>query len=156
MSPCSIWFCFANNKTLESSHCAGSWHSLGGWKGLEGLRKERLAWILDNDITTVDAKLTTVPAAYFIWHWWVNEYLNFIVRAFVFLSSVTFVIFFFDFIFFRSPPNHKYFHKGKLICLAKWSPWLSSYLIFVIFFTRAKFLENKIYTKKRQFFALNL
>ena len=33
---------------------------------------------------------------------------------------------------------------------------LCSYLIFVIFFTRAKFLENKIYTKKRQFFALNL
>ena len=31
-----------------------------------------------------------------------------------------------------------------------------SYLIFVIFFTRAKFLENKIYTEKRQFFALNL
>ena len=24
------------------------------------------------------------------------------------------------------------------------------------FFTRAKFLENKIYTEKRQFFALNL
>ena len=31
-----------------------------------------------------------------------------------------------------------------------------SYLIFVIFFTLAKFLENKIYTEKRQFFALNL
>ena len=31
-----------------------------------------------------------------------------------------------------------------------------SYLIFVIFFTRAKFLENKIYTEKHQFFALNL
>ena len=31
-----------------------------------------------------------------------------------------------------------------------------SYLIFVIFFTRAKFLENKIYTKKRQYFALKL
>ena len=31
-----------------------------------------------------------------------------------------------------------------------------SYLIFVNFFTRAKFLENKIYTEKRQFFALNL
>ena len=31
-----------------------------------------------------------------------------------------------------------------------------SYHIFVIFFTRAKFLENKIYTEKRQFFALNL
>ena len=31
-----------------------------------------------------------------------------------------------------------------------------TYHIFVIFFTRAKFLENKIYTEKRQFFALNL
>ena len=31
-----------------------------------------------------------------------------------------------------------------------------TYLIFVIFFTRAKFLENKTYTEKRQFFALNL
>ena len=26
--------------------------------------------------------------------------------------------------------------------------WLDSYLIFVIFFTRAKFLENKTYTDK--------
>ena len=31
-----------------------------------------------------------------------------------------------------------------------------TYLIFVIFFTPVKFLENKIYTEKRQFFALNL
>ena len=31
-----------------------------------------------------------------------------------------------------------------------------AYLIFVIFFTLAKFLENKIYTEKRQFCALNL
>ena len=31
-----------------------------------------------------------------------------------------------------------------------------AYLIFVIFFTRAKVLENEIYTEKRQFFALNL
>ena len=44
----------------------------------------------------------------------------------------------------------------------KWSlhfqiaPTVSSYLIFVIFFTLAKFLKNKIYTEKRQFFALNL
>ena len=30
------------------------------------------------------------------------------------------------------------------------------YLIFVIFFTRSKVFENKIYTEKRQFFALNL
>ena len=30
------------------------------------------------------------------------------------------------------------------------------YLIFVIFFTLAKFLESKIYTEKRQFYALNL
>ena len=35
-------------------------------------------------------------------------------------------------------------------------PNLFTYLIFVIFFTRAKFLENKIYTEKRKFFALNL
>ena len=33
---------------------------------------------------------------------------------------------------------------------------MGTYLIFVIFFTLAKFLENKIYTEKRQFFALNL
>ena len=33
---------------------------------------------------------------------------------------------------------------------------IGSYLIFVIFFTRTKFLENKIYTEKPQFFALNL
>ena len=33
---------------------------------------------------------------------------------------------------------------------------VEAYLIFVIFFTLAKFLENKIYTEKRQFFALNL
>ena len=31
-----------------------------------------------------------------------------------------------------------------------------AYLIFVIFLTRAKFFENKIYLEKRQFFALNL
>ena len=31
-----------------------------------------------------------------------------------------------------------------------------TYLIFVIFFTLAKFKENKIYTEKRKFFALNL
>ena len=31
-----------------------------------------------------------------------------------------------------------------------------AYLIFVIFFTQVKFLENKIYTEKRQFYALNL
>ena len=33
--------------------------------------------------------------------------------------------------------------------------WLS-YLIFVIFFTQAKFLQNKICTEKRQFFTINL
>ena len=36
------------------------------------------------------------------------------------------------------------------------NPTAYPYLIFVIFFTLAKFLENKIYTEKRQFFALNL
>ena len=34
--------------------------------------------------------------------------------------------------------------------------WFQAYLIFVIFFTLAKFWESKIYTEKRQFFALNL
>ena len=34
--------------------------------------------------------------------------------------------------------------------------WGKAYLIFVIFLTWAKFLDNKIYTEKRQFFALNL
>ena len=33
---------------------------------------------------------------------------------------------------------------------------VNPYLIFVIFYTRANFLENKIYTEKHQFFALNL
>ena len=38
-----------------------------------------------------------------------------------------------------------------------WRSWTKiPYLIFVIFFTLAKFLESKIYTEKRQFFALNL
>ena len=32
--------------------------------------------------------------------------------------------------------------------------WVWSYLIFVIFFTQAKFLENKIYTEKRQFLPI--
>ena len=39
---------------------------------------------------------------------------------------------------------------------ASFSIYKDSYLIFVIFFTLVKFLENKIYTEKRQFFALNL
>ena len=34
------------------------------------------------------------------------------------------------------------------------TPYHTSYLS--IFFTQAKFLENKIYTEKHQFFALNL
>ena len=33
---------------------------------------------------------------------------------------------------------------------------IQAYLVFVIFFTRLKLLENIIYTEKRQFFALNL
>ena len=32
----------------------------------------------------------------------------------------------------------------------------AAYLIIVIFFTLTQFLENKIYTEKRRFFALNL
>ena len=37
-----------------------------------------------------------------------------------------------------------------------YNPLFLHTLYFFFFFTRAKFLENKIYTKKRQFFALNL
>ena len=51
----------------------------------------------------------------------------------------------------------KLFAKGivnQLLVFLHFDLW--PYLIFVIFFTLAKFLENKIYTEKRQFFALNL
>ena len=48
-----------------------------------------------------------------------------------------------------------FFKVSLLLSRSKPTAWWS-YLIFVIFFTRAKFLENKIYTEKRQFFALNL
>ena len=50
----------------------------------------------------------------------------------------------------RPDPNESYLQEGGDIRNVQ------AYLIFVIFFTRAKFLENKIYTEKRQFFALNL
>ena len=54
--------------------------------------------------------------------------------------------------------------SGSLLTITKWLTKIIigkmegkiSYLIFVNFFTRAKFLENKIYTEKRQFFTLNL
>ena len=47
--------------------------------------------------------------------------------------------------------------RYKLLTLFQHSLlYLQSYLIFVIFFTQVKFLENKIYTKKLQFFELNL
>ena len=48
-------------------------------------------------------------------------------------------------------------HKEKLTlkhCHKHRDP--GAYLIIVIFFTLTQFLENKIYTEKRQFFALNL
>ena len=35
-------------------------------------------------------------------------------------------------------------------------PYTPPYLIFVIFFRQSNFLENKIYTEKRQFFTFNL
>ena len=41
-------------------------------------------------------------------------------------------------------------------CLKVFKYMTVTYLIIVIFFTLTKFLENKIYTQKRQFFALNL
>ena len=50
--------------------------------------------------------------------------------------------------------NHSVSNRAKRMMFLL--GYLYSYLIFVIFFTLAKFLENKIYTEKRQFFALNL
>ena len=74
--------------------------------------------------------------------------------------------------------HHRYLLRGGLLrsiflsdlcSISRFSPWVKSYtfshnsfsksipyLIFVIFFTLSKFLENKIYTEKRQLFALNL
>ena len=44
------------------------------------------------------------------------------------------------------PSLHPLFHR--------WLAGLWAYLIFVIFFTQAKFLENKTYTEKRQFLPI--
>ena len=44
----------------------------------------------------------------------------------------------------------------NIVCILYVLYYILPYLIFVIFFTRARFLENKIYTEKRKFFALNL
>ena len=59
--------------------------------------------------------------------------------------------------------RHSYLAGNSKIEVEEWDSTptyiivlLRTYLIFVIFFTWAKFLENKIYTEKRQFFALNL
>ena len=49
-----------------------------------------------------------------------------------------------------------YILSTRLVMILSLSLSFPTYLIFVIFFTLAKFLENKIYTEKRQFFALNL
>ena len=47
-------------------------------------------------------------------------------------------------------------HSSFCLFLFVWAGYQAPYLIFVIFFTRVEFVENKIYTEKRQFFALNL
>ena len=59
--------------------------------------------------------------------------------------------------------RHSYLAGNSKIEVEEWDSTptyiivlLRTYLIFVIFFTWAKFLENKIYTEKRQFFVLNL
>ena len=58
-----------------------------------------------------------------------------------------------------STVRHKSWARWKDLRNLSWG-WhsfqtLISYLIFVISFTQAKFLENKIYTENRQFFTLN-
>ena len=60
-----------------------------------------------------------------------------------------------DFLCDNQNQNGDHRHQSK-VCHEYDQAGPKAYLIFVIFFTRAKFLENKIYTEKRQFFALNL
>ena len=85
----------------------------------------------------------------------------------VFKSEVKFLTFFMGFTWplfifslftcpgYGSPHNKAYDTEYALAALQN-QVFFEAYLIFVIFFTRAKFLESKIYTEKRQFFALNL
>ena len=50
-------------------------------------------------------------------------------------------------------PVEKYVRKPvNILSLSLVEILMFAYLIFVIFFTPAKFLENKIYIEKRQFF----
>ena len=56
----------------------------------------------------------------------------------------------------RRTPLGERVYDWLRIPTGEWLYSVHSYLIFAIFFTRAKFLENKIYTEKRQFFAFNL
>ena len=51
----------------------------------------------------------------------------------------------------RTDTLTQYCHNNELLLKG-----FFTYLIIVIFFTLTQFLENKIYTEKRQFFALNL
>ena len=57
-------------------------------------------------------------------------------------------------IVWRGQPRHEPRSAESAPTRQSWTQ--RAYLIFVIFFTLAKFLENKIYTEKRQFFALNV
>ena len=64
---------------------------------------------------------------------------------------------FFESDYSSSSSNKFIAHKNSTISqLEDQKKKLWAYLIFVIFFTQTKFLENKIHTEKRQFFALNL
>ena len=65
----------------------------------------------------------------------------------------------------KFPTEHFCHSNAHKDCLAERLPAESKfhtmmisipYLLFVIFFTQSIFLENKIYSEKRQFFALNL
>ena len=69
---------------------------------------------------------------------------------------VTFAIIVKHIVHIRDFPTWRDFGQSREQLLEKREPEVVPYLIFVIFFTLAKFLEHKIYTEKRQFFALNL
>ena len=101
----------------------------------------------------------TIPIKFFV------NILNIWAQFQFFFWSVSHIIIWYSVIYSKSPQES---FENLLRLLKSRAPliiliitigsitMLIAYLIFVIFFTRAKFLENKIYTEKRQFFALNM
>ena len=112
------------------------------------MQNRHLSTAVNSDLTQIESffnayfPLNTVDRIrkidIIVYHW-NGQYLNIQCTAHLLLSS-----------------HFRLFCSFVLFRKAKRALRFCAYLIFVIFFIRAKFLENKIYTEKRQFFALNL